>query len=83
MTPEELAGKIDLSLLGPAATKKEIETLVEKAIKYPFATLCISPYYVKLAKKLLKKSPIGVCAVIGFPLGYQIQKTKFFCRKEA
>ena len=82
MTVEDLAKKIDLSLLGPAATKKEIEVLAERAGIYPFATLCIPPSYVKYAQLLLK-GRLKISTVIGFPLGYQTRKAKFFEAREA
>lgn len=71
MTPDELAGYIDLSLLRPDITISDIESLVKDAEKHPFASICIPPCHVRLAAKLLGESPVKVGTVIGFPFGYQ------------
>ena len=65
----KLSKYIDHTLLKPNATKKEIEKLCKEAKKYDFASVCINPCWVKLAKKLLKGTTVKVCTVIGFPLG--------------
>jgi len=70
MTKEELAGKIDLTVLNPAATVKDIEDLAKKALIYPFATLCVPPCYASVAARALKGSPVRTSTVLGFPLGY-------------
>lgn len=69
MTREQLAGRIDLTLLRPDAGKKEIEEFVKRALKYPFASVCVPPCHVGLAAGVLKGA-IKVCTVAGFPLGY-------------
>ena len=65
----KLSKYIDHTLLKPNATKKDIEKLCKEARKYDFASVCINPCWVKLAKKLLKGSKVKVCTVVGFPLG--------------
>ena len=60
---------IDHTNLNRGATKDVIEKLCKEAIEYKFASVCVHPYYVPLAKKLLKGSDVAVCTVIGFPLG--------------
>ncbi|MEK6590693.1 MAG: deoxyribose-phosphate aldolase [Nitrospinota bacterium] len=83
MTVNELAGSIDLTLLKPQATIKDVETLVYEAQKYPFASVCIPPCHVKLAAKMLKDSPTKIGTVIGFPLGYQTTSAKLHESLEA
>jgi len=83
MTPEKLASFIDLSLLRPDATGRDIEELIRRAMPYPFASLCVPPCHVALATRLLKDSPIKVGTVIGFPLGYQTRETKVAEAREA
>lgn len=67
--PEQLASSIDHTLLKPEATKEMIDVLCEEAVTYSFATVCVNPVYVSQAAKSLKDSSVGVCTVIGFPLG--------------
>lgn len=60
---------IDHTLLKPVATQADIETLCAQARQYEFCSVCVNPYWVKLAKQQLKGSGVKVCTVIGFPLG--------------
>lgn len=67
---------IDHTNLKPFATKEDITNLCEEASQYGFASVCVNPYYVKLASKLLKNSEAKVCTVIGFPLGQNTTEIK-------
>jgi len=60
---------IDHTNLKPFAQKSDIEKLCAEAREYDFASVCINPCNVALAKKLLDGSDVKVCTVIGFPLG--------------
>jgi deoxyribose-phosphate aldolase len=64
-----LAALIDHTLLKPEATPDQIAQLCYEARKYGFATVCINPTHVALAAQLLHGSAVGVCTVVGFPLG--------------
>jgi len=64
-----VAGLIDHTLLKPDATRAEIEMLCREAREYSFATVCLNPTWVPLAARLLRGSSVGVCTVVGFPLG--------------
>lgn len=83
MTTNELAAYMDLSLLKPQASKKEIEALIYDAQKYPFASVCIPPCYMGLAVKMLKGYPAKVGTVVGFPFGYQTTSVKLYEVHEA
>ncbi|MEW5692597.1 MAG: deoxyribose-phosphate aldolase [Candidatus Hydrogenedentota bacterium] len=65
----EVASIIDHTLLKPNATTSQIAKLCEEAKQYGFASVCVNPAYVALAKQLLKDSRPKVCTVVGFPLG--------------
>jgi deoxyribose-phosphate aldolase len=67
--PGEVAGLIDHTLLKPDATRAEVETLCREAAEFHFATVCVNPVWVSTARRLLHGTPVGVCAVVGFPLG--------------
>ncbi len=72
----DVAGSIDHTLLKPEATAEQIEQLCKEALEYGFASVCINPSYVKLASGLLKRSPVAVCTVVGFPLGTHVPEIK-------
>lgn len=74
----ELAQYMDHTLLKPEATQTQIESVIEEARQYNTASLCINPYWVKLAAQQLAQSPVKVCTVIGFPLGANATATKVF-----
>jgi len=67
--PGDVAGLIDHTLLKPEASRAEIETLCREAAEFRFATVCVNPAWVALAARLLRGSGVGVCSVVGFPLG--------------
>ena len=60
---------IDHTNLKPFATKADIEKLCAEAREYGFASVCVNPTNISLAKELLNGSDVMVCTVIGFPLG--------------
>src|SRR5262252_6604663 len=64
-----VAGMIDHTLLKPDATRGDIEKLCREAAQFHFATVCVNPGWVALAARLLRGSGVGVCSVVGFPLG--------------
>jgi deoxyribose-phosphate aldolase len=65
----EVARMIDHTLLKPDATRTEVEALCHEALQFRFATVCVNPTWVKLAASLLRPQGLGVCSVVGFPLG--------------
>lgn len=71
-----IAAWIDHTLLKPEATPEQIEQLCKEALEYRFATVCINPIYVPQAHRLLQGSPVGVCTVVGFPLGATLTNAK-------
>ncbi len=71
-----IAEIIDHTLLKPDVTPAAIERLCAEAKEYGFCTVCINPCHVPHAVRLLKGSDVGVCTVIGFPLGATLTRTK-------
>src|SRR6266850_1776259 len=67
--PAGVASMIDHTLLRPDATRVNIEELCREAAQFKFATVCVNPTWVALAARLLAGSGVGVCSVVGFPLG--------------
>ena len=60
---------IDHTILKAVTTSKDVERICKEALQYDFASVCINPCFVSLAKELLADSDVKVCTVIGFPLG--------------
>ncbi len=73
---EQIAAWIDHTLLKPDATVAQVEKLCQEALENKFATVCINPCYIPLAALWLQGSGVGVCTVIGFPLGASLAHTK-------
>jgi deoxyribose-phosphate aldolase len=67
--PSGVAGFIDHTLLKPDATRQQIEELCHEAAQFKFATVCVNPTWVATCARLLSGSGVGVCSVVGFPLG--------------
>jgi deoxyribose-phosphate aldolase len=67
--PDTVARLIDHTLLKPDATKADIDTLCREAAQFGFATVCVNPTWVARCAALLHATPVGVCTVVGFPLG--------------
>ncbi len=83
ITVEELAKCIDHSLLKPELTEAEIVAGCELAKRYHVASVCVKPYYVPVAVKVLAGSDVAVGTVIGFPHGAHTTATKVFEAKDA
>lgn len=78
LTPTEIAGLIDHTLLKADASRDEIVKLCAEALKYNFASVCINPWNVAQAAEILRGSPVKVCTVVGFPLGATLPEVKVF-----
>lgn len=77
--PEEkrsLAAVIDHTLLKPEATSADVRKLCEEALSYGFASVCINPCWVAVAREQTAGSEVKVCTVVGFPLGASETRTK-------
>jgi deoxyribose-phosphate aldolase len=82
-SPGDVAALIDHTLLKPDATRTDIENLCDEARQFGFATVCINPTWVSLAAHLLKDSRVGVCSVVGFPLGATTADVKHYETRRA
>ncbi|MPY90352.1 MAG: deoxyribose-phosphate aldolase [Luteitalea sp.] len=77
-TTRDVAALIDHTLLKPDATRGEIETHCREAIEHRFATVCLNPCWVALAARVLRPEHVGVCTVVGFPLGATDTDVKYY-----
>ena len=74
---------IDHTILKPAATRAEVEKLCAEARAWDFASVCINPCNIALAKELLAGTDVMTCTVIGFPLGQNTTAMKVAETEEA
>ncbi|MBL7969115.1 MAG: deoxyribose-phosphate aldolase [Prolixibacteraceae bacterium] len=77
-TVYKLAKMIDHSILHPTMTDEDLRRECEVARKYNVASVCVKPYAVKQAVRLLKGSDVLVGCVIGFPAGNSAIPVKVF-----
>lgn len=68
-TYETVARRIDHSLLNPILTTKEIAQGCELAARYQAASVCVKPFGVPLAAKILQGTGVEVGTTVGFPHG--------------
>src|SRR5215204_5728829 len=78
-----VASMIDHTLLKPDATRQDIEKLCREAAQFHFATVCVNPAWVALSAQLLRGSGVGVCSVVGFPLGATTADVKHYETRRA
>jgi len=78
-----VAGMIDHTLLKPDAARQDIEKLCREAAEFHFATVCVNPTWVSLSAQLLRGTGVGVCTVVGFPLGATTGDVKHYETRRA
>ncbi len=76
LTYDAIASRIDHSLLGPTLSTKDLEAGCRLALEYKTASVCIKPYAVKLACRILDGSQVAVGTTIGFPHGGHASRVK-------
>ena len=73
---EAVVGAIDQTLLKPTVGTAEGRVWIEDNAHRGFAALCVSPFLVPDAARVLAGSTTAVCSVAGFPLGYARTEAK-------
>ncbi len=63
---ESVLSKIDYSVLKATVTPEKVLEAAEETRKFGFATLCVFPKHIKVAREILPREKL--CAVIAFPL---------------
>lgn len=71
-----LAAMIDQTLLKPTVGFGGGSEWIETNRAHGFASLCVSPFLVPVARQQLAGTTTRVCTVCGFPLGYVNTETK-------
>lgn len=75
-TINDIAKMLDHSLLKQQLTDTELEEGCKLAREYSVASVCIKPYAVPLATKLLQGSTVAVGTTVGFPHGGHVTAIK-------
>lgn len=78
LTYEMIARRIDHSLLNPTLTPDEMKEGCRLALRYEVASVCIKPFGVAMAAKILAGSPVAVGTTVGFPHGGHSTAAKVF-----
>ncbi|HON91813.1 MAG TPA: deoxyribose-phosphate aldolase [Sedimentisphaerales bacterium] len=76
ITGNDIAKRIDHTLLRATATREEVLRLCDEASTYGFHSVCVNPRWVSAAADKLQGTAVAVCSVIGFPLGADTTKSK-------
>jgi deoxyribose-phosphate aldolase len=71
MSAQDLAARIDHTLLKPEATTAEIHRLVTEAVRHNFAAVCVAPVFVSRVVTMLRgeRARVPCCTVVSFPHG--------------
>ena len=77
MDIKEILSHVDHTELSPAARLDDIKLLIDDAIKYSTATVCIPQSYIAQASEYAA-GRMKICTVIGFPNGYDTTASKVF-----
>lgn len=71
-----VASYIDHTILKPDCTLNDIKQVCEEAIEHSAKAVCVPPFYIRDAARLLRNSTVKVVTVIGFPMGYSATPAK-------
>lgn len=82
MDIKNILSKADHTQLTQTATWEDIKNLIDEAIEYKTASVCIPASYIKKAKEYAGDKLV-LCTVIGFPNGYSTTEVKVFETKNA
>lgn len=82
---DDLARRIDHTILKPEATAAQLDRLCDEALEYRFAAVCVNPVWVARCSARFgraRSAPL-VCTVVGFPLGATTPEIKVAETKHA
>ncbi|HDI01598.1 MAG TPA: deoxyribose-phosphate aldolase [Candidatus Bathyarchaeota archaeon] len=72
----ELAKRIDHAIVKPDATWQDVKQGCLEARELGLRGICVPPCYVGRALELLEGSGVRLCAVVGFPFGFDLPEAK-------
>jgi deoxyribose-phosphate aldolase len=83
LTYDAIAKRIDHSLLSPTLGGVELEEGCRLAARYGVASVCIKPFAVTMAEKILRGTGVEVGTTLGFPHGGHSSAVKVFEARQA
>lgn len=67
----DLAQYLETTLLKPDCTTQEVNHLCEEAMQWSMAAVCIPPFFVREARRIIpERGFTKIATVVGFPMGY-------------
>ncbi len=76
MQSGDLARSIEHTLLGADAQESDVDRVCGEAARYGTLGVCLFPYYVGRARKLLENTEVRIGTVVAFPFGCTWTDTK-------
>ena len=76
LTVETVARAVDHLVLAPDKTFQDIEQACRDAVDHGFAGVCLPPYAVPYAVRLLHGTGVAICGAVGIPLGHSGLRAK-------
>ncbi|MBN2182711.1 MAG: deoxyribose-phosphate aldolase [Sedimentisphaerales bacterium] len=83
ISPEQLAGSIEHTLLSATATREQIKQLCREAKTHGFHSVCVNGRWIWWAAEMLVGSKVAVGSVVSLPLGADSTKIKVAQAKDA
>jgi deoxyribose-phosphate aldolase len=78
----KISSYIDATILNPGADSESFDYLFSDTIRFEFPAVCVPPFMVQKAKKVLSDSITKVATVVGFPMGCHTISTKILELRE-
>ena len=83
LTPRELAGYFDQTLLKAYATAEDIISFCREAKRYGFKSVMVNPSQIARCREILVGSDVMIGTVVGFPLGQMTVESKLYEAEDA
>jgi deoxyribose-phosphate aldolase len=71
-----LAGFIDHTVIKASTTEDDVLRACKDAVRYGFASVVVSPFYLPLIAERLRGSLVKTCTLVSFPLGAHAPEDK-------
>jgi len=76
LSASELAKRLDHAVVRPNVTLDDIKRGCLEARELGLRAICVPPCYIERALEFLKGSDVRLCAVVGFPSGFDMPEVK-------
>jgi deoxyribose-phosphate aldolase len=78
VTPEDVAGRLELNLTRPDLNEEEVDAACHKALAYRIGAVVVRPSDVDMAVRILGNTHVAIASVAGFPHGSSNTGTKLY-----